>query len=103
MNPTPFGPMMGRGMRPATPQEPEETILFSRSYHTLSGYRTQYGMYCNYLLYYGWIPFVMFKGLQHGTHKYFSTDQQPTGQPQPLTRPPRWADVLPILGSGGCP
>mmetsp|Transcript_85950 Transcript_85950/g.105467 ORF Transcript_85950/g.105467 Transcript_85950/m.105467 type:complete len:102 (-) Transcript_85950:60-365(-) len=99
---TPFGPMGAGfpGRRRPTPK-PENLSKFGKFYNKCGEYRRKYGVYINNIIYYGWIPFVIYKGLQHGTHKYI--DDTNNGQPMPQSRKPRITDLIPIGGTHGLP
>ena len=63
-------------------------------------YRRKYSWVVNYAIFYGWIPFAIYKGLNSGTHKYVK--ESPQG-PRAECRDPRIGDLVPILGSHGLP
>jgi len=50
-------------------------------------------------LYYGWIPIIMYVGLNLGTHKYVSDDNL-TMQKE---RAPSIFDCVPLVGTAGMP
>lgn len=78
----------------------EELSSFGKAYNKASQYRQKYGKYVNYAIFYGIIPFVLYKGLKHGTHKYVDPESQ---VPMPKSRKPRVTDLLPVIGSHGLP
>merc|ERR1719461_1585304 len=49
-------------------------------------------------LFYGWIPVVMYLGLDLGTHKFVKE-----GKMMPEERLARWTDIIPIFGTAGLP
>lgn len=51
------------------------------------------------VLYYGWIPMIMYVGLNLGTHK-FATEENPMQQKE---RPAGVLDCIPIVGTAGMP
>ena len=63
-------------------------------------FRRKHQWIVNYGIYYGWIPFAIYKGLSSGTHKY--VEDTPQG-PRPSSRPPKVYDLVPILGTHGLP
>lgn len=50
-------------------------------------------------LYYGWIPLIMYVGLNLGTHKY-ATEENPMQQKE---RQATVLDCIPIIGTAGLP
>ena len=80
-------------------QKVEDLSLFGRLYHRASDVRNAISPYANGIIYYGWIPFVIYAGLKHGTHKYMDPEK---GQ-MPQSRPAKWSDLIPILGTHGLP
>ena len=78
----------------------EELSTFGKCYNKAGEFRQKYGHYVNYVVFYGLIPFVVYKGLKHGTHKYMDPESM---QPVPKSRKPRVTDLLPVIGSHGLP
>eukprot|EP01084_Bolivina_argentea_P130345 230095_1 len=94
---TPFGMGFPRRAQP-TPKEPEKLSKFGEVYTKTMGYKRKYSWIVNYAIFYGWIPFAVYKGLNSGTHKFVKDTPQ---GPRPESRPPRVGDLVPILGSHG--
>ena len=78
----------------------EKLSKFGEGYKSVMAFRRKYQWVVNYGIFYGWIPFAIYKGLSSGTHKY--VEDTPQG-PRPNSRPPRVGDLVPILGSHGLP
>ena len=69
------------------------------SYTKMTQFRSAVSPYANTVIFFGWIPFVVYRGLQRGTHKYITQDKPTFTQ----ERNPRYTDVIPIVGSHGLP